>query len=87
MFSDLDDEIQLSQVGNMEFNQSQSASYALDVIDDDNGSASIVYLENFVPTFYVGFKVFMMQNTQKQRVLYNDVVIEGISSDENLDSL
>ena len=73
MFSDSDDEIQLSQVGNNNFQQSQSASYGLDVIDGDEGDNYVVSLENFQPTFDVGLVDLVSQESKKQKILYDNV--------------
>ena len=76
-----------SQISFCGFNQSQSMEYGRNVIDsDDNGDENVVVSlennENIVDNIHgVG------QGASARRVIYDNVEIEDISSDEEIDKL
>ena len=77
--SDSESEFMLSQVSkDINFNQMQSSGYGLDVVDGDVISLEAGPSGNFV---FSNFED-VQNRTQTQRMLYDNVVIEDISSEE-----
>ena len=85
MWSDEED-FQCSQVSNMDYFSSQSASFGDDVIDkEDTKDGDLVPLENRLHMHSHDSNTIVIRPGES--VLYDNVVIENISSDEGLDGM
>ena len=83
--SDSECEFMLSQVsGNMDYSNTQSASYGVDIIDSDEDMNQVVSLENGNQKIEVEVNG---RSDMRGRVLYDNVYIEDISSDDELENL
>ena len=84
-----DDDFVCSQISVSEYNSSQSADYGLDVVDYDGSNISNVVsleCENF-GNCNVADEVESVRCDRGARPLYDNVVIEDISSDEEFDKM
>ena len=83
--SESEEDFVCSQISKSDYFSSQSAFYGGDVIDGE-GVNSVVSLENTDETrFDIGVENFIQ--SQSQRILYDNVVIEDISLDEEDDKV
>ena len=79
-----DKEFECSQVSVKDYMASQSYDYGLDIVDNDEGVVGgIVSLENDGDNVCVGEPVLKCG----QSILYDNIVIENISSDEEVDKM
>ena len=69
-----------SQISFCGFNNSQSADYGGDIVDSDKecGDMNVVSLEN---------SEYQRSNGETRRILYDNVEIEDISSDDEIDAM
>ena len=77
--SDSEGEFICSQVSKFDYESSQSAHYGVDIIDGDATDRNIVSLESGLE--------HEIQDSKTTRIIYDNVQIEDISSDEELDSM
>ena len=87
-FYESDDDFICSQKPNVDVISMQSMDYGGDVIEQDDGfNQEVVSLEQVEGNFDLGQEKLVCDGTQPRRVLYDNVMIEDISSDEELEKL
>ena len=86
--SESDVEIMCSQVSTKDFSDTQSYDYGEDIIGDQSEMiGNVVSLESGNSCVYNVGGENQWINSQNARILYDNVMIEDISSDDELDKL
>ena len=84
--SESEGEFECSQVSNSEYYAIESLDYGGDIVDEEynNDDNEVISLEsNDIPTFEVDAEGIV--SVQSRRIIYDNVEIEDISSDEEVD--